>query len=87
MQLFKCLLNQLRTWSDASIKRVFRLPVGSEQSFLEFVRLLKFDERFIDGKTSIVTGASKVTQSEQEVERFRTTSNSDVRLTDNNRMM
>jgi hypothetical protein len=72
-------------WSDASIKRVFRLPVGSEQSFLEFVRLLKFDEKFIDDKRSIVTGASKVTQSEQEVERFRTTSNSNVRLTDNNR--
>jgi hypothetical protein len=81
LQLFRCLLNQLRAWSDPTVKRVFRVPVGSEQSFIEFVRLLKFDERFIDGEI----GATKVVQSKQEIERFQTVIDSNVQLTDNNR--
>jgi hypothetical protein len=85
LQLFKCVLNQLRVWSDPSIKRVFRLPVGSEQSFLEFVHLLKFDQRFIDNGTSNVTNAAKVMQPEQEAELFGTASSSNVQLTDNGR--
>ncbi|CAM4952886.1 unnamed protein product [Rotaria socialis] len=83
--LFKFLLNQLRAWSEPSIKRSFRLPVGSEQSFLELVRLLKFNERFIDGGQNDITSAATVLQSEQRVERFGTVSSSAVRLTDNSR--
>jgi hypothetical protein len=85
LQLFKYLLNQLRAWSDPSVKRIFRLPVGSEQSFLEFVHLLKFDQRFIDGETKNVTDTAKMIQPEQSVEHFRTESNPNVRLTDNDR--
>ncbi|CAF0933001.1 unnamed protein product [Rotaria sordida] len=81
--LFKFILNQLRTWSDPSIKRVFRLPVGSEQSFLEFVRLLKFNEQYIDSERNTLTSAVKVVQSEQGQERFETVSSSTVQLTDN----
>ncbi len=83
MQLFKYLLNQLRAWSNPSIKRIFHLPVGSEESFLEFIRSLQFDERFIDGETITVTSPHNVVQPEQGVERFRTSP--DVRLTDNDR--
>ncbi|CAF2939370.1 unnamed protein product [Rotaria sp. Silwood2] len=83
--LFKFLLNQLRAWSDLSVKRVFRLPVGSEQSFLELVRLLKFNERFIDSKQSTITSVAKVVQSEEESERFGTVSSSTVQLTNDNR--
>ena len=85
MQLFKCLLNQLRAWSDPSLKRIFRLPIGSEQSFLDFIRFLKFDECFIDNETKIVASPSNPVQSEQEIERFLTANNPAVQLTDNNR--
>jgi hypothetical protein len=61
----------------------FLLPAGSKQSFLELVRLLKFNERFINGETITVTSAHQVVQPEQEFERFQTSP--DVRLTDNNR--
>lgn len=59
--------------------------MGSEQSFLDFVRLLKFDERFIDGETTTIISTPKIVQSEQEIERFLMGNNSHVQLTDNNR--
>lgn len=62
------------------MKRVFRPPPGSEQSFLEFVRLLKFDERFIVGGAV----AENTVKRQAEVESFLVVS-AGVQLTDNNR--
>lgn len=47
-QLFKHLINNLRTWSmNPSTPRTFRLPVGCEQAFIDFVKLLNFDEKLL----------------------------------------
>lgn len=85
MQLFKYLLNQLRAWSDPSVKRGFRLPVGAEQPTLDFIRLLKFDNRFIDSKQNTNTDSTGGIQSESKIERFKEVSNSAVQVTDNGR--
>jgi hypothetical protein len=50
------------------VKRVFHLPVGSEQSFLHFVRSLNFSEGFINDEASVVASAAEVAQPKQEVE-------------------
>lgn len=61
-------MNQLRSWSNSSAKRVLRPPVKCKESFLELVRSLKFDERFIDGGKSIISSARSATQSEEEID-------------------
>ncbi|CAF1365184.1 unnamed protein product [Adineta steineri] len=93
--LFKCLLNQLRTWTDPSVRRAIRPLAGSEQAFFDLLYLLKIDERFIDRDRSAITGStaigsptmwqpetsSKGRQSDQAL-RFWTTNTSDVQLSD-----
>ncbi|CAF1507304.1 unnamed protein product [Adineta ricciae] len=58
--LFKCLLNQLRTWSDPGMERVIRLVAGHEQSFLDLLYLLKIDERYIDRDRTINTSSTTI---------------------------
>lgn len=43
------MLNQLQSWSpNSSEERIFALPTGFEDSFIQFVRRLKFPERCIN---------------------------------------
>ncbi|UJR23037.1 hypothetical protein I4U23_026063 [Adineta vaga] len=96
--LFKCLLNQLRTWSDPGVKRVIRPPAGHEQAFFDLLYLLKIDERFIDRDRSAITGSTTIPsptpwqpdaprsrQSDKEPLRFWTLENSEVQLSENDR--
>ena len=75
----------MRAWSDPSIKRIFRLPLGSERSFLDLLHLLKFDEHLIDHQATTIVDTLSATQSEQEIERFLTGNDPQVRLSNGNR--
>jgi len=50
------------------MKRVFRPPVGSKESFVDLVRSLEFGAQFIDGETIINTSVPREVQPKQEVQ-------------------
>jgi len=50
------------------MKRVFRPPVGLEESFVDLVRSLEFGDQFIDGETIINTSVPREVQPKQEVQ-------------------
>lgn len=63
------------------------MPVGSEQCFVDFLRSLRIDEKFINNKISstVSNNTIKTVEVEESIEYFRTTNNPDVQLTENGR--
>lgn len=68
--MFRYLVNQIRTWTlDPTAPRIFKLPLGSEHEFIDFLRFLKFDEKFLPtshAATSVTTASPVVVQATSE---------------------
>lgn len=59
--------------------------MGFEQSFLDFLHLLKFDEQLTDDEISLISDTPRSVRFEQVMERFLVSNNPQVQWTNNNR--